>query len=154
MYRMRMVSATAFLSVFQRARAADPQIERHTVDLSGERLGGRYKCYLVEEIKPGSLGMYPMPPRVAVHNAGFVIENGGKRRLRCMFNATGPVTGTERHPLGSFMVKQAIQLGARSLNCPADWREKLYRKHGFKEVNRLVFMELEGGTHADEDEMG
>ena len=145
MYRMKLVSASEFLTVFQRARESDPQIEKHTVDLSGERLADRYKCYLVEEDvrrRDGEAGI--QWGRANLH-AGFVIETGGKRRLRCMFNATGPVTTTPRHKLGSFMVQEAIKLGARSLNCPADWREKLYRKHGFREVNRLVFMELEGG---------
>lgn len=137
MFRMKEVPAGDFLRVFQAARDSEPEIERHTVEVGPATLGRDYKCYLVQE----------RGAETSMLNAGFIVEHVGKRRLRCMFNATGPATRTPRQKLGSFMVQEAIRLGARSLNCPADWREKLYRKHGFVEVNRLVFMELRGGTN-------
>lgn len=146
MYRVTEVPACDFFAAFTLARQSDLEIAKHTVNLGPDQLMERYKCYLVRS------GFADNGTR-ETHYAGFVIEQRGKRRLRCMFNATGPVTRTPRHKLGMFMVKEAIRLGARSLNCPADWREKMYRKAGFVETSRLVYMELpRGSVGTDEGE--
>lgn len=153
MYRVLEVSTMEFVGAFAKARQADPEIAKHTVRLSVDRLLDRYKCYLVQQKTH-----YPYVPAAGgdsmwdTLDAGFIIEQRGKRRLRCMFNATGPVTRTPRHKLGSFMVKEAIRLGARSLNCPAGWREKMYKKHGFVETSRPVYMALPGTGEGGSDE--
>ena len=153
MYRVLGVSAEQFVLTFGTARQSDPEVAKHTVNLSVGQLEDRYLCYLAQ-IKT-HMPYVPAEGGDAMWSnlvAGFVIEQRGKRRLRCMFNATGPVTRTPRHKLGSFMVKEAIRLGARSLNCPADWREKMYKKHGFVETSRLVYMELPGTGEGEPDE--
>lgn len=146
MFRVTEVDADVFHARLSAARDEFPDIARHTILLNRSTYDELYACYMVQQeymvhtdpCFQASGG--PRPSQLVAPvtlNAGFAIENDGKRRLRCMFNATVP-----HQKLGKFMVKQAVELGARALNCPNDWRVKLYRSFGFVETHKLVYMEV------------
>lgn len=138
MYRIQEIDADVFHARLSAAREQNPDIARHTVLLNRSTYAELYKCYMVQDsvIRPGA----PMGHVTnTTLNAGFAIECGDKRRLRCMFNATVPHV-----KLGDFMVQEAVRLGARSLNCPDDWRARLYAKYGFRKTHKLVYMSLGG----------